>query len=111
MSLTDTQLFDFDHKRLADFNLKEAQATLAGEHGDVYRTQLVAALWIDGWLERMDEHADSVMASIGHSEDYNKGFRDALREVAAHLRQGDLIRGGILHDETADGTLVPGGKR
>lgn len=101
-TMTDDQLLDFDHSRLAHFDLEEARSTLA-RLGDVYRAQLVAARWIDGWRDRMERRGES--PTHLRSEDYDAGFDQALREVAAHLRQGDLVPGGILHDETVDGRL------
>jgi hypothetical protein len=99
MPLTDDELFDFDHNRLDEFDLGAAQHRLA-EKGDTYRTQLVAARWIDGWRERMEEDEGSMQ-----SEDWHEGFNYAMREIAAHLRQGDLLPGGVLHDETDSGQL------
>lgn len=99
MALTDDELLDFDHDRLAHFNLGDARQQLA-ESRDAFRSQLVAARWLDGWRERMGEDA-----SLTHSADWQDGFNSALREVAAHLRQGDLIPGGVLHDETDSGNL------
>jgi hypothetical protein len=99
MSLTDEDLFDFDQDRLAHFDLKSARSQLA-EHSDAFRAQLVAAQWIEGWRERAA--ADELPTQ---SENWREGFDSALREVAAHLRQGDLIPGGVLHDETDSGRL------
>lgn len=99
VSLTDEDLFDFDQGRLAHFDLESAEGKLA-EHGNAFRAQLVAARWIEGWRERMQEDEGSLQ-----SEDWRDGFDSALREVAAHLRQGDLIPGGVLHDETDSGDL------
>jgi hypothetical protein len=102
VALTDEALLDFDHKRLAHFDAREARRTLT-EQRDVFRAQLVAARWIDGWRERMADRSES--PTHLRSPEYDEGYHDALREVAAHLRQGDLIPGGILHDETDDGRL------
>jgi hypothetical protein len=99
MPLTDNELFDFDHGRLADFNADEARKRLAEDDGS-YRAQLVAARWIEGWRQRA---AEDEMPT--QSEDWRNGFDSALREVTAHLRQGDLIPGGILYDETDSGDL------
>jgi len=99
MPLTDDDLFDFDHNRLDEFDLGAAQRRLA-EQRDAYRAQLVAARWLDGWRERMEEDEGSMQ-----SEDWHEGFKYAMRETAAHLRQGDLLPGGVLHDETDSGQL------
>jgi hypothetical protein len=99
MPLTDEELLDFDHSRLAHFDLAAAKGQLAEDDG-VFRAQLVAARWIEGWRNRMAEDELSPRSS-----DWQDGFDSALREVTAHLRQGDLIPGGVLHDETDSGDL------
>lgn len=97
--LTDADLLDFDHDRLVHFDLATAKQQLA-EGGDTFRAQLVAAHWIEGWRKRVAE--DELPTQ---SEDWREGFDTALREVTAHLRQGDLIPGGVMHDETDSGRL------
>jgi hypothetical protein len=99
--LTDEQLFDFDADRLAQFDPAKARQQLA-EQREAFRAQLVAARWIEGWLQRMDGDRFA-----GDNEEFQDGFTTALREVAGNLRQGDLIPGGVLHDETDDGRLGP----
>lgn len=98
MPLTDEDLFAFDHDELANFDLAKAQRTLE-EQPEAYRAQLVAALWIDGWRERIALHEKS-SSITGHDETWLEGFDYAAREMAAHLRQGDLLPGGVLHHET-----------
>ena len=100
--LSDDALLDFDAKRLAQFSTKDARAWLDDPtRREVYRAQLVAAQWVDGWRQRMNERT-SLLAH--HSDDWHEGFDEALRDVVAHLRQGDLMPGGVLHDEE-DGEL------
>jgi hypothetical protein len=94
MRLTDKELFDFDHDRLAAFDLSTAEETLRSK-GDVFRAQLVAARWIEEWRGRTREDR-----FLERNEEWREGWDTALREVAAHLRQGDLVPGGVLHDET-----------
>ena len=96
MALSDDQLLDFDAGQYASYDEGKAREALAGEHGDAYRAQLVAARWIEGWRRRTLAE-DPV--SAGRSEDWVQGWDDALREVVAHLRQGDLIPGGILYTD------------
>lgn len=100
MALSDDDLLNFDHKRLADFDAKRAKRALQ-EQGDAFRPQLVTAHFLDGWRGRM------VRPSMieHHSPEWYEGFEYAMREVAAHLRQGDLLPGGILHDEQVSGKL------
>jgi hypothetical protein len=101
MALTDEELFDFDKRQLMGWDSAHIERTLT-ERRDVYRAQLVAARWIDGWRRRLSED-DPVGDQL--SEDYRRGYSDALNEVVAHLRQGDLVPGGVLHDDTDAGRL------
>jgi hypothetical protein len=91
MALSDDQLLDFDSGQYATYDEAKARDALAGEHGDAYRAQLVAARWIDGWRRR------TLAEEPAGSEDWVKGWEEGLSEVVAHLRQGDLIPGGILY--------------
>jgi hypothetical protein len=107
MPLTDDQLLDFDAARYASYDEAKARETLAGEHGDAYRAQLVAARWIDGW--RLRTLAEDQAGAAGRSEDWVQGWDEALSEVVAHLRQGDLIPGGILYRDASGGWDEPSG--
>lgn len=51
----------------------------------------------NGWRQRT--LAEDPAGSGARSEDWVQGWDDALREVVAHLRQGDLIPGGILYTD------------
>ena len=107
--MTDDELLTFEYKRLAD-NLSEAEDDVGGlhdtwtrgdaekaleTHGEVYRAQLVAAHFAERWCE--EQVADERQAPGGRSEEYLAGFEMALRDIAAHLRKGDLLPGGILY--------------
>ncbi len=50
------------------------------------------AHWIDRWLE-------GVNPALIPSEDWYKGFENALRQVAGHLRKGDLHPGARLYED------------
>ena len=89
MTLSDDDLLDFDLKGLAGF--QTAPRTLLEQHGDVYRSQLVMARWLDGYRERR------AASSTGDSS-FDAGARDTLHDIAAHLRQGDFLPGGELYD-------------
>jgi hypothetical protein len=96
MALSDDDLLDFDLTRLA--HLDVPPRTLLAQHGDHYRSQLRIAHWLDGWRERLE--ADQSFLS----DDKRKaGASDALREVAAHLRQGDFLPGGTLYEDEESG--------
>jgi len=73
---------------------------MLADQGDVFRAQLVAAKWIERWAKTMAE--DRGPGNL-RSDDYEEGVQYALGQVGAHLRQGDLVPGGVLHDETANG--------
>jgi hypothetical protein len=94
VALTDRDLLRFDGSRLHDYDPAEAEETLR-EQGDVFRAQLVAARWIEGWRERYMAAGWS-----GRSDEWKAGWDDALRDVVAHLRQGDLVPGGKLYEMT-----------
>ena len=57
---------------------------LLNEHADVFRAQLVAARWLDGYRQRRLE--DPTQFPSGHSPEYRDGFDEAMRDVVAHLR-------------------------
>ncbi len=97
MALSDDQLLDFDADKYASYDEGKAREALAGEHGDAYRAQLVAARWIEGWRRR------TLAEEPSGSEDWVKGWDEGLSEVVAHLRQGDLIPGGILYTDATGG--------
>jgi hypothetical protein len=105
MALSDDQLLDFDAGMYASYDEAKARETLASEHADAYRAQLVAARWIEGWRRRT--LAEDPVASGARSEDWVQGWDDGLREVVAHLRQGDLIPGGILYTDATGGWDEP----
>jgi len=103
MALSDDQLLDFDAGMYASYDEAQARETLAGEHADAYRAQLVAARWVEGWRQRTLAEDPAG----GRSVDWVRGWDDALREVVAHLRQGDLIPGGILYTDATGGWDEP----
>lgn len=95
MALTDDELLAFDGNRLSTYDEGGARERLAGEHGDLYRNHLVIARWIEGWRERMSEDM-----SPPYNDGRDQGVEYALREVTAHLRQGDFLPGeGSFYDE------------
>lgn len=99
MALSDDDLLDFDGDRLAAYDPVRSEELLAGEHRDAFRAQLVAAMFVEGWISRIREDDWAGL----HPEGYYDGFKAALREMAAHFRQGNLVPGGVLHDETDAG--------
>ena len=51
--------------------------------------------------------AEGFLREPAGSEDWIKGWDEALSEVVAHLRQGDLIPGGILYTDATDAWEEP----
>jgi hypothetical protein len=102
MALTDDQLLDFDASRYAAYDEAKARDLLGGENGDAYRSQLVVARWIEGWRERTLAQDEP-----GKPEEWMRGWDDALSEVVAHLRQGDLVPGGVLYTDAVGGWDEP----
>ena len=94
--LTDDELLDFDLKRLGGF--ERAPRALLQEHGDAYRQQLITARWLDGYCRRRAARRGRLTS--GRSEDFEAGVEDTLRDIVAHLRQGDFLPGGALYEDT-----------
>lgn len=97
MALTDEELLDFDKSGLVDYDPAKARQAL-DEHGDVFRAQLIAARWIEQWANGLAGDTWTLPTEV----EQRKGVMWALRNVAAHLRQGDLIPGGTLYEETVN---------
>jgi hypothetical protein len=98
MALSDKELLNIDEKRVPNYDRAKARRTLK-KHGDAFRYQLVAARQLEKWAD-MD---DVTMSSPTTDKAWVDGHRRALREVAAHLRLGEYVPGGRLHDETVAG--------
>jgi hypothetical protein len=83
MKLDDATLFDFDKKRLDHWKESNPKAALR-DHPELYRNHLVIARLLKDWHDDIGSHA------IDLRPEYHKGLKWALKEVAAHLRQGWL---------------------
>jgi hypothetical protein len=97
MALSDDELLDFDLKRLGGF--ERSPHSLLEEHGDVYRAQLVTARWLDGYRERRAQPS----ITSDPEDRFEAGAQDTLRDIAAHLRQGDFLPGGTLYEDEIEG--------
>jgi hypothetical protein len=94
--MTDDELLEFDYSRLASGVTRDQAEQHLAKHGEVYRAQLVAARFAERWIENLLDgpHMDSeALASYEH----------ALRDMAAHLRSGDLLPGAVIYREITDG--------
>lgn len=78
-------IFDFDPEKLADYDTEKIDKILV-EQPALYLNHLRIALSISGWASRVRE--------VSPTDAYQRGYAKALREVAAHLRQGDYVEGG-----------------
>ncbi|RSN64512.1 hypothetical protein [Actinomadura sp. WAC 06369] len=86
MSYSDDELLDFDKSKLDHWDEGRARANLAGPHAVLYRNHLAIGKWIDQWLANGRPTPPA-------QEEFIKGYDRGVREVAAHLRQGDLLPG------------------
>lgn len=99
MALTDDELLAFDSSDYADYDEAKARELLAGEYGDAYRAQLVAAHLIDRWREATVDH-DHTVEQTTFSTDYTTAWAKAAGDIVAFLRQGDCIPSGALYRNT-----------
>jgi hypothetical protein len=96
VALSDNDLLDFDASSLAMADAGDARRLLR-QHGDVFRAQLVAARWLEGYRQRRLSETSSLVA--GWPQEHEEGLDEALRDVIAHLRQGDFLPGGTLYED------------
>lgn len=90
------EIFDFDPDQLADYNPDKIDRILI-EQPALYMNHLRIARSIRGWASRLDTRNAA-------DKDFERGYSRALREVAAHLRQGDYVEGGemIINQEAEE---------
>lgn len=82
-------IFNFDIDRLASYDADDIDRILV-EQPALYINHLRIARSIQGWASRLES------GGYGNrgDNDFQRGYAKALREVAAHLRQGDYVEGG-----------------
>lgn len=90
--MTDDELLEFDYSRLASGVTRDQAAQLLAQHGEVYRAQLVAARFAERWV-------DNLLDGPRMEGDALASYEHALRDMAAHLRSGDLLPGGVIYRE------------
>jgi hypothetical protein len=96
---TDEELLAFDGSNYADYDEAKARDALSREP-EAFRAQLLAAMWIDGWKERLVEHEESRHRMSDEGDTFAEGVKYALGNLVAHLRQGDLLpMGALINDE------------
>lgn len=82
---------NFDTSNLSSFDLAEAERLLI-EQPDLYRNHLQIASFLEKYAARIQD-PDSPLPG---SRDLNEGYADGMTDIAAHLRQGDFVEGGVL---------------
>jgi hypothetical protein len=92
--LSDEELLGFDESLLAHYERGQAIEALE-RHGDAFRYQLVAARWTEEWADRLENDPAFAVAN-----EYQSGYVRALRDVTAHLRQGDFLPGAMIYEGT-----------
>jgi len=92
-------IFDFDVERLGCYEPADIDKILV-EQPALYINHLRVARSISGWASRLEtDHGSS-------TDEFQKGYAKALREVAAHLRQGDYVEGGAMIIEQSPEEVV-----
>jgi hypothetical protein len=100
VALSDNDLLDFDASGLAMADVGDARGLLH-KHGDVFRAQLVAARWLEGYRQRRLSETAGLVA--GWSHEHEEGWDEAMRDVIAYLRQGDFLPGGRFYEHAQIG--------
>ena len=86
-------IFDFDETGLANYRPEKIDKILI-EQPALYANHLRIAQLLDGWATRLET---GKLSTTGIDNDQSQqGFIRALREVAAHLRQGNYVEGGYM---------------
>jgi len=83
-------LLNFDRSQIFDWDQKRQDELLAGDHRELYLNHLLIAKNLEAWAARMLE---GPMASRGNPV-RNKGYVQALDDIAAFLRKGYYVPGG-----------------
>ena len=92
----DDRLLSFGADAFGDFDRVQAEATLISPQGDLYRNHLIVAFWLTRWATTVRTDPSSIEGA---------DFEAALREVAAHLRDGQLLPGAELYEQTRERTI------
>jgi hypothetical protein len=91
-------IFDFDETLLANYQPEKIDKLLI-EQPTVYVNHLRIAHNLDAQAERLKSGTFSKPEGFENDE-YQKGYAQALRGIAAHLRQGNYVEGFADYFET-----------
>jgi len=96
MELFDSELLDFNARNILDYDDARAHAALE-EFGDAFRYQLVAALHLDGWADRLEDDDNQVRNTLDPVE--IRGWVTSLRNIAATIRMGQYLPVGDAYEQ------------
>ena len=81
---------------MADYDDEKAHADLE-KYGDAFRFQLIAARHLDDWAKQLEDPDSPLTAEMDEIE--LRGWVNAIRNVAAFLRQGYYLPGGQHYEQ------------
>ena len=87
-------IFGFNETLLANYQPENIDKILI-EQPTVYVNHLRVAHNLDAQADRLAEGKFSGPGGF-ESDKYQQGYAQALREISAHLRQGNYVEGGYL---------------
>ena len=96
--LTDNHLLAFNVSPVPGTAPADAHRLLH-EHGEVFRAQLIAAHWLESYLKSRKTSKDETAWPRRSNDERDAGYEAAVRDIVAHLRQGDFLPGGSLYEE------------
>ena len=91
----DEELLDFDPAGYAEWDRTMADRLLI-EEPVLYRNHLAIARWLQQWADRMEEHH----SGLSEEEEWSEGHNHAVRDITAHLRQGDFVPGRAMYERS-----------
>lgn len=96
----DDRLLGFPEDQVFDYTHEQGRALLAGSDADLYRNHLLIAWHLEGCAVRYVKMNDPY-----NSQDFERGYREALLNVCAYLRRGDYLPGGLHFNTAIDDVL------
>jgi hypothetical protein len=96
--LSDVELLAFKTRPLPGNEPGDARRLLY-EHGEIFRAQLIAARWLEGYLKRRKTSKDDTAWPRRSNDERDAGFEEAIQDVVAHLREGDFLPGGRFYED------------
>jgi hypothetical protein len=91
--LSDDELLDFDVGGLDTAGGEYDGRALLAQHGDVFRSHLLLARWLDGWCQRVCEPP----FQMDPKQVYY--LTNTLLDLVAFLRLGKFLPGGTFYED------------